>query len=63
MECRVPLTTERRDRENSHARHSRIQRAQLPVQVGFGVAVLIGLWLTYVGWIAKPDSSPAKGVL
>jgi hypothetical protein len=38
-------------------------RAQLLVQVGFGVAVLIGLWLTYVGWLAKPDSSLAKGVL
>jgi hypothetical protein len=24
------------------------------VQVGFGVLVLMGLWLTYVGWIAKP---------
>jgi hypothetical protein len=30
------------------------------VQAGFGAAVLIGLWLTYVGWIAKPASSPAK---
>ena len=26
------------------------------VQLGFGVLVLIGLWLTFVGWIAK---SPA----
>ena len=25
------------------------------VQIGFGVLVLIGLWLTLVGWIAKPD--------
>jgi hypothetical protein len=25
------------------------------VQIGFGVLVLIGLWLTFVGWIAKPD--------
>jgi hypothetical protein len=24
------------------------------VQAGFGVAMLIGLWLAYVGWIAKP---------
>jgi hypothetical protein len=24
------------------------------VQTGFGVLVLIGLWLTYAGWIAKP---------
>ena len=23
------------------------------VQLGFGVLVLIGLWLTFVGWIAK----------
>lgn len=23
------------------------------VQIGFGVLVLIGLWLTFVGWIAK----------
>ena len=38
-------------------------RVPLLVQVGFGIAVLIGLWLTYVGWIAKPDASPAKGVL
>jgi hypothetical protein len=30
------------------------------VRFGFGVAVLIGLWLTYLGWIAKPASSPAK---
>jgi hypothetical protein len=35
-------------------------RALPLVQAGFGVAVLIGLWLTYVGWIAKPPSSPAK---
>jgi hypothetical protein len=24
------------------------------VRIGFGVLVLIGLWLTFVGWIAKP---------
>ena len=24
------------------------------VQLGFGVLVLIGLWLTFVGWIANP---------
>jgi hypothetical protein len=35
-------------------------RALPLVQAGFGAAVLIGLWLTYVGWIAKPPSSPAK---
>ena len=38
-------------------------RMQWLVQIGFGVGVLIGLWLTYVGWIAKPDSSPENGVL
>ena len=37
-------------------------RMQWLVQIGFGVGVLIGLWLTYVGWIAKPDSSPENGV-
>ncbi|CDM60824.1 MULTISPECIES: hypothetical protein [Rhizobium] len=30
-------------------------RTQSLVQMGFGVAVLIGLWLTYVGWAAKPS--------
>jgi hypothetical protein len=35
-------------------------RALPLVQAGFGVAVLIGLWLTYIGWIAKPASSPSK---
>ncbi|TDQ16682.1 hypothetical protein [Phyllobacterium brassicacearum] len=30
------------------------------IQAGFGAAVLVGIWLTYVGWIAKPASSPAK---
>jgi hypothetical protein len=24
------------------------------VRIGFGALVLIGLWLTFVGWIAKP---------
>ncbi len=24
------------------------------VQTGFGILVLIGLWLTYTGWIAQP---------
>jgi hypothetical protein len=24
------------------------------VRIGFGVLVLIGLWLTFVGWIARP---------
>jgi hypothetical protein len=27
------------------------------VQIGFGVLVLVGLWLTYVGWIAKPPAA------
>jgi hypothetical protein len=27
------------------------------LEIGFGVLMLIGLWLTFVGWIAKP---PAK---
>jgi len=27
------------------------------VRVGFSVLVLVGLWLTYVGWIAKPPVS------
>jgi hypothetical protein len=27
------------------------------VQVGFSLLVLIGLWLTYVGWLAKPPAS------
>lgn len=27
------------------------------VQAGFGLLTLIGLWLTYVGWIAKPASA------
>jgi hypothetical protein len=26
------------------------------VQIGFGVLVLVGLWLTFVGWIAKPSA-------
>ena len=30
------------------------------VQIGFGAAALIGLWLTYVGWIAKAGSPPSK---
>jgi hypothetical protein len=30
------------------------------VRIGFGVLALIGLWLTFVGWIAKPTASPAK---
>jgi hypothetical protein len=28
------------------------------VQIGFGLLVLAGLWLTFVGWIAKPPASP-----
>jgi hypothetical protein len=27
------------------------------VQTGFALLVLIGLWLTFVGWIAKPPAS------
>jgi hypothetical protein len=27
------------------------------VQIGFGVLVLVGLWLSYVGWIAKPPAA------
>jgi hypothetical protein len=27
------------------------------VKIGFGVLMLIGLWLTFVGWIAKPPAS------
>jgi hypothetical protein len=30
------------------------------VQVGFGVLVLVGLWLTFVGWIAKPPPLPER---
>jgi hypothetical protein len=26
------------------------------VRIGFGALVLIGLWLTFVGWIAKPPT-------
>jgi hypothetical protein len=28
------------------------------VQMGFGVLALIGLWLTYTGWIASPPAAP-----
>ncbi len=27
------------------------------VRIGFSILVLVGLWLTYVGWIAKPPAS------
>ena len=27
------------------------------VQIGFGVLALVGLWLTFVGWIAKPPAA------
>ena len=30
------------------------------VRAGFSVLVLIGLWLTFVGWIAKPDAPLAR---
>jgi hypothetical protein len=36
-----------------------MQHAPL-VQLGFGVMTLIGLYLTYVGWIAKPRSEADK---
>ncbi|MFS8113438.1 hypothetical protein QD460_17080 [Rhizobium jaguaris] len=26
------------------------------VRIGFGILVLIGLWITFVGWIAKPPA-------
>jgi len=28
------------------------------VRIGFGFLALIGLWLTFVGWIAKPRAAP-----
>jgi hypothetical protein len=28
------------------------------VRIGFGALVVAGLWLTYVGWIAKPGAGP-----
>lgn len=30
------------------------QGLTVAVPIGFGVLVLIGLWLTYVGWVARP---------
>jgi uncharacterized membrane protein len=30
------------------------------VRIGFGILALIGLWLTFVGWITKPAAPPAK---
>jgi hypothetical protein len=27
------------------------------VQIGFGALVLVGRWLTFVGWIAKPPAA------
>jgi hypothetical protein len=27
------------------------------VQIGFGALALAGLWLTFVGWIAKPRAA------
>jgi hypothetical protein len=30
------------------------------VRLAFGVLVAIGLYLTYVGWLAKPASPSAK---
>jgi uncharacterized protein YjeT (DUF2065 family) len=32
------------------------------VQLLFGVLVAIGLYLTYVGWVAKPASSAAMNI-
>jgi len=31
------------------------------VRIGFGVLVLIGFWLTFVGWIAKPPIETPAG--
>ncbi len=28
------------------------------VRIGFGLLVLAGLWLTFTGWIAKPERRP-----
>jgi hypothetical protein len=33
------------------------------VRLIFGVLVAIGSYLTYVGWLAKPGSPPAKNNL
>ncbi len=33
--------------------------AVLIVRLGFSVLVLVGLWLTFVGWIAKPSNQAA----
>jgi hypothetical protein len=37
--------------------------AMLPVRLIFGVLVAIGLYLTYVGWLAKPASPLARNNL
>lgn len=34
-----------------------------PVRIRFGALVLIGLWLTFVGWIAKPPALLEKNSL
>jgi hypothetical protein len=40
------------------ARGAAASQNMMPVaQIGFGLAVLIGLWLTFVGWIAKPPAA------
>jgi hypothetical protein len=30
------------------------------VRIGFSILVLIGLWLTYVGWLVKPPDTPPE---
>jgi len=41
------------------ARGAAAAQNMMPVAQGFfGFLVLIGLWLTYEGWIAKPPSAP-----
>jgi len=40
------------------ARGAAASMNELPtVRIGFSVLVLIGLWLTYVGWVTKPPVS------
>ena len=42
-----------------YARATRASVAVMPlVRGGFAVLALAGLWLTYVGWIAKPPRAP-----
>lgn len=40
-----------------HGADAALTRAMLPiVQIGFGLLVLAGLWLTYTGWIASTET-------